>query len=93
MALPAVVLVLAACVGALQLATTQVRLQDAAALAARAAARGDDPTAAAATAPGSTVSTWREGPLVCASASGAAHWAPGLPPMSLVAHSCAVLGG
>lgn len=98
-ALPAVVLVLAACAGALQVASAQVRLQDAAALAARAAARGDDPAAAvaaAATAAGSvsgsvsSVRTWRDGALVCAAASAAVRWAPGLPPASLAAESCAL---
>jgi Flp pilus assembly protein TadG len=42
-ALPALLLVLAACLGALRLGAEQVRVVDAAALAARSAARGDDP--------------------------------------------------
>jgi len=89
-ALPAVVLVLAACVGALQVAAAQVRLQDAASLAARAASRGGDPGSAGATTPGAALHVWREGALVCASASGEARWAPGLPPLVLAARSCAL---
>lgn len=92
-ALPAIVLVLASCVGALQLAAAQVRLQDAAALAARAAARGDDPGPAAAPAPGARLSVWRDGALVCAAARTTARWAPGLPPLELSAQSCALDGG
>ena len=91
MALPAVVLVLAACVGALQISSAQVRLQDAAGFAARAAARGGP--SAPATAPGATIRIWREGELVCASAERAASWAPGLAPISLTARSCALAGG
>ena len=56
-ALPAVLLVLAGCVWGLGLAAVQVRIQDAAGIAARAAARGDPVT-------GGTVS--RRGDLVCA---------------------------
>lgn len=101
-ALPAVVLVLAACVGALQLAAVQVRLQDAAALAARAAARGDPVPGAAAGmgAPGSetadtaaSITVWRDGAMLCASASTSARWGPGLPPIELVATSCSVADG
>ena len=45
---PAVLLVLACCLGGLQLATTQLRLQDAAAAAARSIARGESVAAASA---------------------------------------------
>jgi hypothetical protein len=45
--LPALLLVLAACLGALRLGAEQVRIVDAAALAARSAARGDDPAVSA----------------------------------------------
>ncbi len=92
-ALPAVALVLAACIGGLQAAAAQGRLQDAAALAARAAARGEDASLAAAAAPGAALTTWREGELVCATASGSANWAPGLPPLALAARSCALADG
>ena len=46
-ALPAVLLVLAACLGALRLGAEQVRIVDAAALAARSTARGDAPAVSA----------------------------------------------
>lgn len=87
MALPAVILVLAACVGALQVAAAQARVQDAAALAARAAARGEDSHLASTSA---ATTLWREGPLVCASASAQARWAPGFPSIELTARSCAL---
>lgn len=45
---PAVLLVLACCLGGLQLAGTQLRLQDAAAAAARSLARGEGPATASA---------------------------------------------
>jgi hypothetical protein len=44
-ALPAVLLCLALCLGAVQVAVQQVRLSDAAAVAARLLGRGDDPGA------------------------------------------------
>jgi len=56
-ALPAVGLVLASCVWGLGLAAEQVRLQDRAGLAARAAARGD---------PSADGALSRDGDLVCA---------------------------
>ena len=68
-ALPAVVLVLAACLGGLRLGTEQLRATDAAALAARAAARGDAPPligAAARADGGSTATIGRSGDRVCA---------------------------
>jgi hypothetical protein len=46
-ALPAVLVVLAACLGALRVGAEQVRTVDAAAVAARSAARGDDPAVSA----------------------------------------------
>lgn len=67
-ALPAIVLVLAACLSALQLAGLQLRLTDAATAAVRQLARGD-PVAARALAtrlvPGSTVSVGSRGDLAC----------------------------
>jgi hypothetical protein len=44
-ALPAVLLCLALCLGAVQVAVQQIRLSDAAAVAARMLGRGDDPAA------------------------------------------------
>lgn len=89
-ALPAVVLVLAACVWGVQLAATQVRLQDAAGLAARAAARGDPVSLAASAAPGATITAWTEGALTCARAGITMAGPAGLAPLPLEAVSCAL---
>lgn len=62
-ALPAVAGVLAVAVWGVQLAAVQVRLQDAAAMTARALARGGQPPAPPA---GAALSTWTSGDLVCA---------------------------
>ena len=68
-ALPAVVLLLALGLGALAVGAQSVRLQDAAGLTARALARGDPPSAAAAIAatlvPGAAVSRRDRSGLVC----------------------------
>lgn len=94
-ALPAIVLLLVLCVGALSSASRQVRLQDATADAARLIARGDDEGRALAllanAASGARGSVSVEGDLVCVSAS-----APvGLPllDMRFTASSCALDGG
>lgn len=91
-ALPAVVLVLAACLGGLQVAGQQMRLQDAAAVAARSIARGGSIDAAQARAsrmvPGVAVSHRTDGDLECASL--ALTVPPGL---TLRASSCALGGG
>ena len=87
--LPAMVLVLAACVGGIRLAGEQVRLQDASAMAARALARGDPMPASA----GSSLASWREADLVCVVAGATLSWAPGLPPITLSAESCALMNG
>lgn len=90
-ALPAVALVLGACVWGVQLAATQVRLQDAAGLAARAAARGDPIGTAAAAAPvGAALESWVEGDLVCARVSLEASSPLALPVVALAAESCAL---
>jgi hypothetical protein len=86
--LPGVVLVLACCLSAMQVAGQQLRLQDAAALAARASARGDDTSVAARLVPGSTVSRWTDGDLDCVSLT-----APALLGLELTASSCAAGGG
>lgn len=65
-ALPAVALVLACCLGGVAVAGTQLRLQDAAALAARAEARGDSGAAAVASVRGASYSVRSSGELVCA---------------------------
>lgn len=91
-ALPAVVLVLAACLGGLQVAGHQLRLQDAAAVAARSVARGGSLGAAQARAsrmvPGASVAHRTDGDLVCVSL--ALVVPPGL---TLRAASCALGGG
>ena len=93
-ALPAVVLVLACCLSGLQVAGQQLRLQDAAASAARAAARGGDPGAAARLAPGASVATWSDGDLVCARLETRSTALLGtLMAPTLSATSCALGGG
>ena len=91
MALPAVVLVLACCMSGMAVAGQQLRLTDAAALAARTLARGGDPTALAARlAPGASVSPDADGDLACVTLSARAA---GLLPITLTARSCALGGG
>ena len=64
--IPAVCLVLALCLSGMQLATHQLQLHDAAALAARTAGRGVDPSAIVGQlAPGASVRIERRGNLVC----------------------------
>lgn len=91
-ALPAVIVVLAACLGGLQVAGQQLRLQDAAAVSARTLARGGSPAAAQARAdrmvPGATVSHRTDGDLKCATL--ALTVPPGL---TLRASGCALDGG
>ncbi|GGA70091.1 hypothetical protein GCM10011490_20900 [Pseudoclavibacter endophyticus] len=94
--LPAVVLVLAVCLGALQVGGMQVRLQDAAADAARIVARGDSLAAAAArverAAAGVDLAVTDEGELVCATLTGSVAVA-GLFSLPVGARSCALAGG
>jgi len=85
--IPAVLLVLACCLAGLQLAGQQLRLQDAAAVTARALARGDSAPAVA----GAAVVTRVEGQLLCVRLV-AASVAP-LIPLQLSAESCALRGG
>lgn len=69
-AMPAVVLVLAMCVGAVVSSSAFVRVQDAAGEAARLSARGDDPALALEIAGGgASVSTWDSGEFRCVSVS------------------------
>ena len=93
-ALPAVVLVLAACLGAGQVVTLQVRVQDAAAAAARHLARGD-PTAARALVsrlvPGASVTSTADADLACATVT--AHPRGLLSAVPVVARSCALAEG
>ena len=94
-ALPAIALVLAACLASVQLVAQQVRLTDAAADAARALGRGE--SAGTAQSIADRVSgvrrspSWNEDPFVCVSLT-----APGaglLAAIELRAESCAVSGG
>lgn len=93
--MPAVCLVLAVCLSGLQLATRQVQVQDAAALAARSAGRGEDPAIIVGQlVPGASVHREMRGNLVCARVE-----AKGSPMASLLgfatvsATSCALNGG
>lgn len=97
-ALPAVILVLAGCLGSVQVASQQVRLSDAAADAARTLARGDPVTIAAArvnrVAGAAEMTTSAEGEFICVELSAPA----GIGPATLVgirvrASSCALGGG
>ncbi|MRG60454.1 hypothetical protein GE115_11340 [Agromyces sp. CFH 90414] len=95
-ALPAVVLVLALCLGAVQVIGRQVRLTDAAADAARSLGRGDgagDARAIAERVAGGPVDlgTSEEPPLVCATLTARAGGL--LDAIVLRADSCAVAGG
>lgn len=95
---PAVVLVIALTVGAVSIAGRQVRLEQAAAQAARLAARGESSermdAVVAAIAEGRVSGIWDDGELVCVSATAAtvATWGP-VPMPELVARSCALAGG
>ncbi|WP_235511125.1 TadE family type IV pilus minor pilin [Agromyces sp. Root81] len=94
-ALPAIALVLAACLASVQLAAQQVRLTDASADAARALGRGESAAEAGVIADrvsgGADLSAAIEGEFVCAtlSASGGGLLAA----IELRAESCAVTGG
>ena len=94
-ALPAIALVLAACLASVQLVAVQVRLTDAAADAARALGRGESEAAAGAIADritgGSALAVSVEEPFVCASLSTSGEGL--LAAIELHAESCAVTGG
>lgn len=97
-ALPAVVVVLACCLGAVQLASQQVRLSDAAADAARTLARGDPVAVAAArvqrVAGEADMSTSRSGDFVCVELSAVAGIGPAtLAGIRVRATGCALAGG
>lgn len=94
--IPAVLLVLAMCLGALQLAGTQLRLQDAVADAARSLARGDGEASAAArvrqAVPGAALSARHQGDLVCVEAR-ATGGVGSLLGLTVTAAGCALDGG
>lgn len=92
-ALPAAVVVLALCLGSVAASAQYVRLVDAAADGARAAARGDDPGLPVGRVDaGASVSASEDGGLVCVSVGG--HLRP-LPALTLPVsvRSCALGGG
>ncbi|WP_411722000.1 TadE family type IV pilus minor pilin [Mycetocola sp.] len=97
-AIPVVVLVLACCLGAIQVASQQVRLTDAAADAARTLARGDPPGVAAArvqrVASSAAMSTSTSGDFVCVQLSAPAGFGPAaLAGLQVRASGCALAGG
>lgn len=90
-ALPAVVAVLAACLGGLSVAGQYLRVQDAAAAAARDAGRGEGAAVASRLVPGASTAQWTDGDLVCVRVSATGALGPaGIP---LTATSCALDGG
>lgn len=94
-ALPAILLLVALCVGALSAASRQVRLQDAVADAARLVARGEEEGRAFAlvgdAVEGATVEVHRDGDLVCVIASVPVGMP--LPGARFAADACALDGG
>lgn len=93
-AMPAVILVLACCLAAIQLAGSQSRLQDAAAIAARSIARAAgsaDPVIALMNSlvPGAAVQTESQGDLICVRLS-MPGTVGGLSVVMLSARSCAL---
>lgn len=89
---PAVVLLLAACLTGFQLAGQQLRLQDAAADVARSVARGGSTSAAAPV--GAAVAVTSAGELVCARLSARSRSPAGaLLGLTLTASSCALGAG
>ncbi|MET1017792.1 MAG: TadE family type IV pilus minor pilin, partial [Leifsonia flava] len=96
-ALPAVALVLAVCLGGVQAVSVQVRLTDAAADAARTLARGDGVDLASArlsaAVPGASLSVDGAGDLVCVTASAPAGAHTVLAALTVTARSCALGGG
>jgi Flp pilus assembly protein TadG len=95
LAMPAVVIVLVLCLSGIQVAALQIRLQDAAGLAARSLARDDDDASlrAAGLVPGATLSAYATGELQCAQVSAPASGALAITGMRLTASSCALGGG
>jgi hypothetical protein len=96
--MPAIVLMLLACIVGLQFAGLQLRLQDAAADAARSVGRGDDVDVARSRLGGvvrtATMDITHTGDLVCVSAAARAPAGIGmLLGLTLHASSCAMDGG
>lgn len=93
--IPAVILVLTLCLGGMQLATRQLQLQDAAALAARGAARGSSAEAIVhSLVPGASARTEFRGNLVCVRVGAVGNpLSTLLGAVTLSASSCALSGG
>ncbi len=92
--MPAVLIVLAACLAGLQATTQQGRLQQAAAMAARSVARGEAVGAASALVPGSTLRVEHRGELACVTASARGSTLAGLiGAFTVSAFSCSLDGG
>ena len=95
--LPAVLVVLACCLGAVQVVGQQVRLADAAGSAARLLARGESTAAAAGLVSGlglaATLAVDRKGDFVCAGLSAPSVFGPfAAAGLTLGARSCALAG-
>lgn len=92
--LPAVIVVLALCVGSVAATAQYTRLVDAAADAARSAGRGDADIGAAVARvdPAATVATGAEGVLVCVNVNALLRPLPALG-IPVTVHSCALGGG
>lgn len=92
--LPAVIVVLALCVGAVAATAQYTRLVDAAADSARALGRGDADVAApvARVDPAASVVTGAEGELVCVDVGAVVHPVPALS-VPVTVRSCALGGG
>lgn len=93
--MPAVILVLACCLAGAQIGTQQLRLQDAAATAARSASRGESPAVVADQArqlvPGASVSRTDRGGLACVTLTLQQAAGPGLlAAVTLQASGCAL---
>lgn len=89
-AVPAVLLVLAACLGGVRMGVERLRVVDAAAQAARLAAVGEDPSAPAAAIGGAVVGSRRDGETVCVAVRSRVRLL-GLP-VPVDAESCALAG-
>lgn len=91
--MPAVILVLACCLGGLQLSTQQLRVQSAAAVSARSAARGENASVGMLVS-GATATTQRQGNLVCVRVTAPGRVFAGLfGTVTLTASGCALADG
>ena len=92
--IPAVLLVLAACLSGMQLATQQILLQQVAATAVRSIARGEPVGAASAIVRGVSLRVEHRGELACVTASALGSTVVGLiSGFTVSASSCAFDGG